>query len=50
MQQDDPIASGSTKEIGGWELHTIKKVVCTSLTISSVSLPQIPYPQSFVLG
>jgi mannosyl-oligosaccharide glucosidase len=50
MQQDHPIASGSTKEIGGWELHTIKKVVCTSLTISSVSLPQIPYPQSFVLG
>ncbi|CAM6010751.1 unnamed protein product [Sphagnum balticum] len=25
MQQDDLIASGSTKEIGGWELHTIKK-------------------------
>jgi hypothetical protein len=50
MQQDDLIASGSTKEIGGWELHTIRKVVCTSLTISSVSLPQIPHPQSFVLG
>jgi mannosyl-oligosaccharide glucosidase len=25
MQQDDLIASGSTKEIGGWELHTIRK-------------------------